>query len=603
MPMIVRLTGALRGRVRFPDLARGWLVAAALAALLALPGTALAQAAPSAFDQFNTQFATASAKWLGTLSTYALNLFAILATIEFAWAGIGWAFAGDDITALFAAFTRKVFAIGAFYTLLLWGITPIIGAHTWPQLIISSFITAGESVAGNTSGALIGDPSQGVGGPAADPGAIFNLGVGLASQVLNMVTVTGLFTSPLPSILAGITSVIVVACFAIITAFMLIAMIEAYIVISAGVLLLGFGGSRMTADFVAKYFSYAMAVGIKLLVLYLIIATGEQVVLGWSAILNNDQNANALGNAVKDMFSILGGSIIYASICVFVPWAASHLLRGAPNIAAGTFLETARTFAASYTNLGSTGSGSPLAIAAAPVYGGPLYGGGGALTVGAGESAGATVASLGAISSYAALAPAPLALPPPTRGIGGTARGGALLSSVGGFGAAGFTAVEGAAGAVPLSTGPMMSPVPPMIEAEPIVPPNWSVGGLGSSGESVGSMSPGAGAGPALSSGQQAQMGAFSTMAAIGAEQNTALAGARSALAAQGLSPMPALGGNRVVDVEFETIQAVNQVPPPPLASFTSSPLSQSPGAPGASRPPEINRVFTGPNIRFDRID
>ena len=68
-----------------------------------------------------------------------------------------------------------------------------------------------------------------------------------------------------------------------------VAMVESYLVIGAGVIFLGFGGSRWTAAYVERYIAYAVSVGMKILVLYLLIGAGMTVSQGWIA--NCAQNA------------------------------------------------------------------------------------------------------------------------------------------------------------------------------------------------------------------------------------------------------------------------------------------------------------------------
>ena len=53
-----------------------------------------------------------------------------------------------------------------------------------------------------------------------------------------------------------------------------VAMVESYLVIGAGVIFLGFGGSRWTAAYVERYIAYAVSVGMKILVLYLLVGAG-----------------------------------------------------------------------------------------------------------------------------------------------------------------------------------------------------------------------------------------------------------------------------------------------------------------------------------------
>src|SRR5207244_4888485 len=66
-----------------------------------------------------------------------------------------------------------------------------------------------------------------------------------------------------------------------------VAMVESYLVIGAGVIFLGFGGSRWTAAYVERYVAYAVSVGMKILVLYLLVGAGMTVSTGWIAVAEN----------------------------------------------------------------------------------------------------------------------------------------------------------------------------------------------------------------------------------------------------------------------------------------------------------------------------
>src|SRR6202011_6063043 len=95
----------------------------------------------------------------------------------------------------------------------------------------------------------------------------------------------------LPAIEACFTGLLcalgVVIAFAIIAGQLLITLIESYIVIGAGVFMLGFTGSRWTLVFGEKYVGYAVSVGIKLFMLELIVGLGYALGQQWSALFGN----------------------------------------------------------------------------------------------------------------------------------------------------------------------------------------------------------------------------------------------------------------------------------------------------------------------------
>jgi P-type conjugative transfer protein TrbL len=76
------------------------------------------------------------------------------------------------------------------------------------------------------------------------------------------------------NLVAAITALLSFIAFVVIAGQLALTLIEMYVIIGGGVLLLGFAGSRWTIPFAERYLSSAVAVGIKLFVLYLIIGVG-----------------------------------------------------------------------------------------------------------------------------------------------------------------------------------------------------------------------------------------------------------------------------------------------------------------------------------------
>ncbi|KMY85162.1 Conjugative transfer protein TrbL [Candidatus Paraburkholderia calva] len=69
----------------------------------------------------------------------------------------------------------------------------------------------------------------------------------------------------------GALAILMFLVFLFVAAQLLVTQIESFIRIGAGVILLGFGGSRWTTDMSSKYMQYAVATGLKLMVLYVIV--------------------------------------------------------------------------------------------------------------------------------------------------------------------------------------------------------------------------------------------------------------------------------------------------------------------------------------------
>src|SRR5262249_59736332 len=109
------------------------------------------------------------------------------------------------------------------------------------------------------------------------PSGVLTQGINLAAKMLEPLGVLGFVTATIASIVGGLAALGVVFGFAIIAAQLLLTNVESYIAVGGGVLLLGFAGSRWTADVSSRYLSYAVAIGVKLVMLYLLIGIGLAV--------------------------------------------------------------------------------------------------------------------------------------------------------------------------------------------------------------------------------------------------------------------------------------------------------------------------------------
>ena len=140
-------------------------------------------------------------------------------------------------------------------------------------------------------------------------------GLPLGSKILDQATLWD------PAAAAGIIifALVVVVCLALIAALLIVALVESYIVISAGVLFMGFGGSRWTKDFALKIIVYAVSVGAKLFVLQLIAGMGQQIF--------NDLVSNFSANTTDILVSI-GAAIVMLALTWTIPGIVQSLING-----------------------------------------------------------------------------------------------------------------------------------------------------------------------------------------------------------------------------------------------------------------------------------
>jgi len=239
--------------------------------------------------------------WFTSLFPIAQDVFWTLVLIELIWSAIWWVVDREDGLGVVTALLRKVLAVGFFYALLLNG-------GTWIRAVIRGFSQAGSSASG------LADLS---------PTGVFDQGLALANKILNAVEGLGILESVFPSLVASLTALVVVVSFAIIAAQLLVALVESFIVIGAGILFVGFSGARWTKFFTERYLSYVASVGVKLFVLYLIMGVGTSIAARWVSVLEHG------GFSPIPFFYVMGGSLVF----LFLTW---HI----PSVAAATIVGT-----------------------------------------------------------------------------------------------------------------------------------------------------------------------------------------------------------------------------------------------------------------------
>ena len=263
---------------------------------------------PGIFDSIGGAYASATASWLGTLQPLAQRLFLLLATIELIWSGIWWAHARRHEEVVLSRILKKVVTLMFLFTVLLL-------APTWIPTIIGSFVRAGQLASGFDS---------------LDPSTVVQVGIDIAIAMFDSIdSVLALLKAPWWLFIAPI---FVIFSFTVIAGVLLMTLIESYVVIGGGILLLGFAGSRWTVSFAEGYLVYAVRVGVKLFVLYLLIGIGMSLPQTWI------QSASfSLWPNPRAFFEVMGGAMIFAMIIWRVPEFAASMLGDR----AGFFLDRA----------------------------------------------------------------------------------------------------------------------------------------------------------------------------------------------------------------------------------------------------------------------
>lgn len=262
------------------------------------------------FEGLLGQFQHASGQWATMAQVYALRLFYLLAALEIAWFAIRMMFERDGAAEFFSAILVKMMGMLFFWVL-------IQEAPVWLPTITASFIKAGEQIgaAGSSSGMATLDPS-----------AVFRAGNQLAGKIIFSLQKASIWDSFLLLLIAGVTALSVVIVFSLISAQLLLVMVESYLVVGGGVLLLGFTGSSWTQAIGERLLYWVVNVGVRLFLLLLIVGLGMNLVDGWTQMLvvSQDQTLPAVGAYSE----ILGATLVFMIVAWNGPSLAAGLITG-----------------------------------------------------------------------------------------------------------------------------------------------------------------------------------------------------------------------------------------------------------------------------------
>ncbi len=326
--------------------------------IVAVASMGFAQAPPFVStnpSQILSAFQAARANWVTNIAGYANALFGGLALIEFAWSAAVMVLEKADLQSWTAALVRKIMWIGGFYMLL-------INGPTWIPFIIDSFTQIGQ----NSSRVASISPSN-----------VFGQGLAVAGALSNGFSVAGFLTQPAVILALVFAALIVVVSYAMITIQFLVAIVESYIVVAAGFIFLGFGGSRWTVPYAERYIGLAVSNGVKILVIYLLISVGTTLGNAW---VKEAQGAATSQSPEMVALDVMAAALMYMMLCWQIPKLFSAVLGGSPALSGGDLIA----------------AGSSLVVGAAGVAA--------AASTGAGVLAGGTrsLASVGAAASAGA---------------------------------------------------------------------------------------------------------------------------------------------------------------------------------------------------------
>jgi type IV secretion system protein TrbL len=302
-----------------------------------------------ATSSLTNDYRLAITQWIRLFMGPAQRLFWLLAGLEFSWVAIKLAIQQADFQEFAATLVRRILFIGIFYAILINGITPTgTGGNVggWLYDIINSFQSLGKSAAGVAW---------------ANPDVILGLGVNAGADLLQAASDAGFLEHTGTALAMVFDACIIFIAYCGIAIQFVVTLVESYLVLGAGVILLGFGGSRWTVGYTERYIGSVISVGFKLFMVYLVTSVGMTLSQQWVAV------AKTIGNTPSPSrtgFDLCAAAIVFLCVAWKVPGLAAGILGGHSALSGGDLVGTGSAVAA-----GAAGGVAVLATGGAALAG------------------------------------------------------------------------------------------------------------------------------------------------------------------------------------------------------------------------------------------
>lgn len=214
-------------------------------------------------DNVLSTYKSSASSWVSVIKDSATMWFWSLALISMVWTFGMLFFKQAGIAEFFGEFIRFSVFTGFFKWLLN-------NSPQMPMDIMKSLMMLGTT-ASNGSGML-------------SPSGIVDIGF----QLLSTVTTNSSAWDPINSALGIVITGIILVVLALIGVNMLILLISGWILAYAGILFLGFGGSRWTSDMAISYYKTILSIGMQTMTMILLIGIGQTFINDYYAALAAD---------------------------------------------------------------------------------------------------------------------------------------------------------------------------------------------------------------------------------------------------------------------------------------------------------------------------
>lgn len=259
---------------------------------------------PDILGRISNTFYTKADGWTSTLEQAAYTIFHWLIIIDICLFGIRGALdvkSGAPIGSLVGEFANFILFAAFMYICIKY-------YKEWSGQVIQGFTSLA-----NTAG-----------GEKVDVSDIFRTGLEIAKNLWKSMELT----SPIKSLGVLFAGIVMLFCFALMAAEILLVKCEAFIVMNAGIVLLGFGGMRYFKEYSVNFMKYGFTIAVKLFVL--------QLMMG--IILSFAEGFEATGTELADIAVIMGAAIVMLTLTRNIPSIISSLIMGAHGAGGSGFL-------------------------------------------------------------------------------------------------------------------------------------------------------------------------------------------------------------------------------------------------------------------------
>ncbi len=290
----IRVAQEMKIRILIPLVILGVFVSG----FVLIPDYCLADTESSIIAEIKNEFYNKSLDYGDKLKGFALGIFRLFLLVDIAIFGVKAALNRSDLGEI----------ISGFIMMLLWAgfcFCAITYYQDWTQYLLDKSF--------NISTTVILTP--------------VDTGFQLVKNVLDL-----MHEAEWKEILAYVIVLcIILICFALMTARMLIVLCESYIAMNVAILMLGFGGAGITKDYAINAMRFALSVAFKLLTMQLIMAVGLSFINDLKVVEHM---------ALQDLFVFIACTVILLALIQSLPETVAGIINGS-HVGSGVGLKAA----------------------------------------------------------------------------------------------------------------------------------------------------------------------------------------------------------------------------------------------------------------------